>query len=250
MTLAGRAEPDLPLARSARRARSAGYRSCRPRVSFGGRRMLLLRESDVRLSEEDVMDLVESTEGWPIGLYLAALSIEAGGESSVAGALAGDDAVVADYLRSELLDRQPPKIASFLTRTSVLDEMCGSICDEVLGVTGSTRTLESIARQNLLVTPLDRRQEWFRYHHLFRDLLLSELQRQRARSRTQRFVDAPRNGARRTAGRRLPSITPRRRAMQTMRRGSSPPSASPYGAVDASCDGQPVDGLVRSRWFD
>ena len=176
IVLAGRVEPDLPLAR---------LRAQREALDIGavdlafetGEADVLLRATGVQLPEPDVAALVERTEGWPIGLYLAALSMEAGGESSIATALAGDDAVVADYLRSELLDRQPPKIAAFLTRTSVLDEMCGSFCDAVLGETGSARTLEAIARQNLLVTPLDRRQEWFRYHHLFRDLLLSDLTR-------------------------------------------------------------------------
>jgi LuxR family transcriptional regulator, maltose regulon positive regulatory protein len=174
--LAGRVEPDLPLAR---------LRAQREALDIGavdlafetGEADALLRATGVQLPEPDVVALVDRTEGWPIGLYLAALSMEAGGASLATAAVAGDDVVVAEYLRSELLDRQPPKIAAFLTRTSALDEMCGSICDAVLGETGSGRTLESIARQNLLVTPLDRRQEWFRYHHLFRDLLLSDLTR-------------------------------------------------------------------------
>jgi LuxR family transcriptional regulator, maltose regulon positive regulatory protein len=174
--LAGRVEPDLPLAR---------LRAQREALDIGAVDLafetaeadVLLRAIGVQLPEPDVVAIVERTEGWPIGLYLAALSMEAGGESSATAAVAGDDAVVAEYLRSELLDRQPPKIAAFLTRTSVLAEMCGSICDAVLGEAGSGRTLESIARRNLLVIPLDRRQEWFRYHHLFRDLLLSDLTR-------------------------------------------------------------------------
>jgi LuxR family transcriptional regulator, maltose regulon positive regulatory protein len=176
IVLAGRVEPDLALAR---------LRAQREALDIGAVDLAfeteeadaLLRATGVQLPEPDVAALVERTDGWPLGLYLAALSMEAGGESSIATALAGDDPVVADYLRSELLDRQPPRIAAFLTRTSVLDEMCGSICDAVLGETGSGRTLGAIARQNLLVTPLDRRHEWFRYHHLFRHLLLSDLTR-------------------------------------------------------------------------
>ena len=176
IALAGRAEPKLPLARL--RAQREALDIGPVDLAFDTREAdVLLRESGVHLPEADVVALVERTEGWPIGLYLAALSMEAGGESSIAAAVAGNDPVVANYLRSELLDRQPPKIASFLTRSSVLDEMCGSICDAVLGEMGSDRTLEAMARQNLLVTPLDRRQEWFRYHHLFRELLLSELER-------------------------------------------------------------------------
>jgi LuxR family maltose regulon positive regulatory protein len=176
IVLAGRVEPDLPLARP--RAQREALDIGAVDLAFeAGEADVMLRATGVQLPEPDVVALVERTEGWPIGLYLAALSMEAGSESSATTALAGDDAVVADYLRSELLDRQPPKIASFLTRTSVLAEMCGSICDAVLGEAGSGTTLESIARRNLLVVPLDRRQEWFRYHHLFRDLLLSDLTR-------------------------------------------------------------------------
>ncbi len=195
----------------------------------------------MHLPEPDVVALVERTEGWPIGLYLAALSMEAGGESSATAAVAGDDAVVADYLRSELLDRQPPKIAAFLTRTSVLDEMCGSICDAVLGETGSGRTLEAIARQNLLVTPLDRRHEWFRYHHLFRDLLLSDLTR------------------------REPEVAPelRRRAAQWCEENGQPEAALDYAQAAGDADhaarlfasvGIPAYGSGRvatlKRWVD
>jgi LuxR family transcriptional regulator, maltose regulon positive regulatory protein len=176
IALAGRAEPELPLARL--RAQREALDIGAVDLAFEAREAdVLLRASGVQLPEADVVDLVEGTEGWPIGLYLAALSMEAGGQSPISAALAGDHAVVADYLRSELLDRQPLKIASFLTRTSALDEMCGSICDAVLEQTGTAQTLELIARRNLLVIPLDERHEWFRYHHLFRDLLLSDLTR-------------------------------------------------------------------------
>ena len=82
-----------------------------------------------------------------------------------------------DYLRSELLDRVSDGEVSFLTRTAVLDRMCGSLCDAILGDTASGRVLEQLESRNLLVIPLDRRREWYRYHHLFRELLLAELRR-------------------------------------------------------------------------
>ena len=82
-----------------------------------------------------------------------------------------------DYLRSEFLDRVSPSDVSFLTRTSILERMCGPLCDATLGVTRSSEVLEQLERRNLLVVPLDRRREWYRYHHLFRELLLSELRR-------------------------------------------------------------------------
>jgi len=82
-----------------------------------------------------------------------------------------------DYLRSELLDRISAAEASFLIRTSVLDRMCGSLCNAILEETGSAAALERMEARNLLVVPLDRHREWYRYHHLLRDLLRAELRR-------------------------------------------------------------------------
>ena len=89
----------------------------------------------------------------------------------------GDDRLVADYLRTELLARLSEAEVSFLTRTSVLDRVSGPLCDAVLDTTGSHVVLESLAHSNLLLVALDRHGEWYRYHHLFRDLLRAELQR-------------------------------------------------------------------------
>jgi LuxR family maltose regulon positive regulatory protein len=138
----------------------------------------LLREAGVELSGADLDELVRRTEGWPVGLYLAALAVNAGGSPTAAGAaVTGDDRYVGDYLRSEILDRVSPEVASFLIRTSVLDRMCGPLCDAVVGVTGSGALLADLERHNLLVVPLDRRREWYRFHELFRELLWSELRR-------------------------------------------------------------------------
>jgi LuxR family maltose regulon positive regulatory protein len=84
---------------------------------------------------------------------------------------------VADYLSSELLAQLPPELVRFLTRTAVLERMCGPLCDAVLEAGGSGRVLGSLEESNLLVIPLDRRREWYRYHHLFGELLLAELER-------------------------------------------------------------------------
>ena len=97
--------------------------------------------------------------------------------SEVGFTFTGDDVFMGDYLRSELLDRVSDAEASFLTRTSVLDRMCGPLCDAILGEKGSGRVLEQMESRNLLVVPLDRRREWYRYHHLLRELLQAELQR-------------------------------------------------------------------------
>ena len=89
----------------------------------------------------------------------------------------GDDRFVADYLLSELLARLPRDELRFLTRTAVLEPMSGPLCDAILEESDSAAVLESLARSNLFLVPLDRTGEWYRYHHLFRELLRSELGR-------------------------------------------------------------------------
>ena len=138
----------------------------------------MLTAAGVELPEADVDELVHRTEGWPVGLYLAALAMKAGGAYTEIGAtFTGDDRFMGDYLRSEFLDRVSRAEVLFLTRTSILDRMCGPLCDAVAGGKRSSELLERLESRNLLVVPLDRRREWFRYHHLFRELLSSELRR-------------------------------------------------------------------------
>jgi LuxR family maltose regulon positive regulatory protein len=139
----------------------------------------LLRGADVQLPDAEVATLVEHTEGWPAALYLAALSVQGGGEANLKDATAfrGDDRFVADYLRSEFLARLPPNELRFLTRTAVLDRMCGPLCDAVLKSKGSAGILESLQRSNRFVVALDRNREWYRCHHLLRELLRAELER-------------------------------------------------------------------------
>ncbi len=137
----------------------------------------LLAGAGVTLGDAELADLVARTEGWPVGLYLAALAHLAGGAYVATVPFTGDDRLMADYLRSELLDRMPRGRLQFLMRTSVLDRMSGPLCDAVLDTTRSARLLEALEESNLLLTPLDRRREWYRYHPLFRDLLRSELDR-------------------------------------------------------------------------
>jgi LuxR family transcriptional regulator, maltose regulon positive regulatory protein len=176
VAVVGRAEPRLPLARL--RAQGEVLDIGPGDLAFDAREAeVVLRGTNVHLPEADVVGLVGRTEGWPVGVYLAALSIRAGGGAPAVAGFAGDDRLVGDYLRQEVLARLPPSMTSFLTRTSVLDELSGPLCDAILGQTGSARTLELIERQNLLVVPLDRRQVWYRCHHLFRDLLRAELGR-------------------------------------------------------------------------
>jgi LuxR family maltose regulon positive regulatory protein len=138
----------------------------------------LLEGVGVRLADADVDELVGRTEGWPVGLYLAALALKAGGRrTAVRPAFTGDDRFMADYLRAELLTHLPQPRVAFLTRTAVLDRMSGPLCDAVLAADRSRLVLESLEGSNLLVVPLDRHREWYRYHHLFRELLQAELDR-------------------------------------------------------------------------
>ena len=136
----------------------------------------LLRGAGVDLRGTRTAELLELTEGWAAGLYLAALAIRAGArESGARPRFSADDRFMGDYLRSEFLDHLSDDEVLFLTRTSVLDTMCGSLCDAVLARDGSAKILDELETRNLLVIALDRRREWYRYHHLFRELLQAEL---------------------------------------------------------------------------
>jgi LuxR family transcriptional regulator, maltose regulon positive regulatory protein len=175
LVLAGRSSPRLPLAelRASGRLQELGATDLAMTKREGE---MLLRQSGARLGAERVAELVAQCEGWPAALYLAALSIR-DGEASGAEAvpLSGDDRYLADYFRSEYLARLRPGPLRFLRRTSVLERMSGPLCDAMLEDEGSAQELEKIERANLFLVPLDNRREWYRYHHLFRDLLQREL---------------------------------------------------------------------------
>ncbi len=132
----------------------------------------------VTCSDDTLDGLVRRTEGWPAGLYLAALAIRAAPDAGLAAStLAGDDPFIVEYFRDELLAGESPETVRFLMRTAALDQMSGPLCDYVLGHTGSAAVLAEAARRNLFVVPLDRRGEWYRYHRVFAEMLLSELRR-------------------------------------------------------------------------
>ena len=175
--LASRTAVPLPTARL--RAQGGILEVTADDLSMGPREAdSLLKGAGVEADEASVRDLLQRTEGWPAGLYIAALAIKSGSRNSDVGfTFTGNDVYMGDYLRSELLDRISGAEASFLIRTSVLDRMCGSLCDAILEETGSTAVLEQMEARNLLVIPLDRHREWYRYHHLLRDLMRAELRR-------------------------------------------------------------------------
>ena len=138
----------------------------------------LLRSAEVTLGEDDVAALHQRTEGWPVGLYLAALYLREGGPLGTAAVpFGGDDRLVSEYMESEFLERISHLHRVFLTRTAVLGRMSGPLCEAVLELPGSAATLTDLARSNLLLVPLDRRGQWYRYHRPFRDMLLADLER-------------------------------------------------------------------------
>ena len=135
----------------------------------------LLVAAGADVTEAEAAALNEHAEGWAAGLYLAALSLD-GGSSSLAS-FGGDDRFVTDYLRAEELARVEPAELEFLLRTAVLDRMCASLCDAVLERDDSAQMLEQLEHENLFVVALDHQRRWFRYHHLFREMLQAELER-------------------------------------------------------------------------
>jgi LuxR family transcriptional regulator, maltose regulon positive regulatory protein len=177
LVLAGRNEPPLRIARLRAEGRVLEIGPDDLMLSHE-EAALLLRSAEVTLGEDDVAALHQRTEGWPAGLYLAALYLREGGPLGTAAvSFGGDDRLVSEYMESEFLARISHRHRVFLTRTAVLERMYGPLCDATLELPGSAASLAELARSNLLLVPLDRRGQWYRYHHLFRDMLRAELER-------------------------------------------------------------------------
>jgi LuxR family transcriptional regulator, maltose regulon positive regulatory protein len=132
----------------------------------------------LKLSQEAAEALRERTEGWAAAVVLATLSLRGRDDAAVrAAGLSGDQQQIADYLVEEVLERQPAHLERFLLGTSILDRMSAPLCDAVLGTDNAAGSLDALARSNAFVVRLDDRGEWYRYHHLFSDLLRAELKR-------------------------------------------------------------------------
>ncbi|MFN8456835.1 MAG: hypothetical protein U0401_19585 [Anaerolineae bacterium] len=130
----------------------------------------------MNLSAADITALETRTEGWIVGLQLAALSMQ--GRSDVAGfikAFTGSHIFIVDYLVEEVLQRQPAHIQTFLTQTSILDRLNGPLCEAVTGGNNSQTILEKLQQDNLFIIPLDDERRWYRYHHLFAEVLRARL---------------------------------------------------------------------------
>jgi LuxR family transcriptional regulator, maltose regulon positive regulatory protein len=175
IVLCGRSDPQLPLSRLLSQGRLAEYRL--GELAFDGTETRdLLALYDIAVDDAVVDDLTAATEGWPAGVYLAVLAWRAG-PGPRRTPPSGDRREIADYLVSEVLAQQPPDVVRFLTRTSIVPRLCPDLCHQLTGAAESARILQSIERDNLFLIPLDDRREWYRYHHLFGELLQIELER-------------------------------------------------------------------------
>jgi len=176
VVLATRTDPPLPLARMRARGQLVEVRAADLRFTVDESAAYLNGRMELRISQGDLAALDGRTEGWIAALQLAALSMQGRDDVSafIAG-FAGDDRYVVDYLGEEVLARQPAAAREFLLRTSILDRLTGPLCDAVTGRTGGRATLVALERANLFVVPLDDKRQWYRYHHLFADVLHAHL---------------------------------------------------------------------------
>ncbi len=178
LAIATREDPQLPLARLRARGQLTELRAADLRFTSAETADFLNQEMGLNLSPEDIAALENRTEGWIAGLQLAAISIK--GHQDTAGfieSFTGSHRFVMDYLVEEILKRQSESIQAFLLRTSVLDRLCGPLCEAVLPTPSASgqETLEHLERANLFIIPLDNERHWYRYHHLFADLLQQRL---------------------------------------------------------------------------
>jgi LuxR family maltose regulon positive regulatory protein len=177
LVLAGRADPPLPLARWRARGDLLEIRAADLRFTTDEAATYLNEAMGLELTAGDVDALEARTEGWIAALQLAALSMQ--GRDDTHGFItgfAGDDRFVVDYLAEEVLERQPDDVRRFLLDTAVLDRFTGALCDAVTGGGGGGKAmLERLDRANLFLVPLDDRRLWYRYHHLFADVLRARL---------------------------------------------------------------------------
>jgi LuxR family maltose regulon positive regulatory protein len=176
LVIATRADPALPLARLRARGELVEIRAAELRFTPDEAAAYLNGVMGLALNAADVAALEARTEGWIAALQLAALSMQ--GRDDISGFIegfAGDDRYIVDYLVEEVLQRQPEQVRSFLLQTSILDRLSGPLCDAVTGQGGGKAMLEALDRGNLFLVPLDDTRRWYRYHHLFADVLRARL---------------------------------------------------------------------------
>jgi ATP/maltotriose-dependent transcriptional regulator MalT len=176
LVITTREDPQLPLARLRVRDQMTELRAADLRFTPTEAAAFLSQVMDLDLSTADVAALESRTEGWIAGLQLAALSMR--GRDDIAQfvrAFAGDNHYIVDYLVDEVLQRQPERVRSYLLQTAILDRLSGPLCDAVTGQAEGNARLEALERGNFFVVPLDDTRHWYRYHHLFAEVLAAHL---------------------------------------------------------------------------
>jgi LuxR family maltose regulon positive regulatory protein len=182
MILLTRTDPPLPLSRLRVRNQLIEIRASQLRFTRTEIAAFLNNAMTLKLSPDDIVALEARTEGWIAGLQLAAISMTGGKDvHDFVSAFTGSHYYVMDYLAEEVLGFQPETIRSFLLQSSILDRMCGPLCDEVIeveqpGATNGQAMLATLEQMNLFIVPLDSERRWYRYHHLFSDVLSRRLE--------------------------------------------------------------------------
>src|SRR5918992_3557151 len=185
LVIATREDPQLPLARLRARGQLCELRAADLRFTPSEAAEFLNQVMSLNLSAEDIAALEIRTEGWIAGLQLAALSMQGLADAtSFIQSFTGTHHFVLDYLVEEVLQQQPERVQSFLLRTSLLERLCGPLCDAVVldPAVSAQETLEYLERANLFLVPLDNERRWYRYHHLFAELLRQRLHQSAASS--------------------------------------------------------------------
>jgi LuxR family transcriptional regulator, maltose regulon positive regulatory protein len=178
VVLSTRADPPLPLGRLRAAGEMAEIRMLDLHFTEDEAAALIQQVASVNLGQQALADLVGRTEGWPAGLYLAALSLRGHpAPQDFVRDFTGGNRYVVDFLAEEVVSRQPEHIRQFLSRTAVLGRFTAPLCDAVAGTSDARDVLDALERENLFLIALDDNREWFRYHHLFAQLQLAELAR-------------------------------------------------------------------------
>jgi len=176
LAIASRSDPPLPLARLRGQRRLTELRAADLRFTPDEAATFLNQMMGLDLSAADVAALESRTEGWIVGLQMAALSMQGRADTaSFIRAFTGSHRFIIDYLVEEVLQRQPERVRDFLLQTSILDRLSGPLCDAVASQGDGREMLEALERGNLFVVPLDDQRQWYRYHHLFADMLQARL---------------------------------------------------------------------------
>jgi len=172
LIIASRADPPLSLARLRSHKELTELRVSDLRFTPDEAAAFLTQVMGLKISAAEVSALEQRTEGWIAGLQLAALSLQGREDAAdFVAAFSGDDRYIVDYLLEEVLQRQPDPVRHFLLKTAILERLSSSLCDAITDQTDGQKMLEALEHGNLFIIPLDNKRQWYRYHHLFADVL-------------------------------------------------------------------------------